>query len=70
MKEMIWKLWTPNLLMESCLQSEVQKLIQIGFLSVYKDPADRPTMFTVVALLGSESMELPPPRLATCTLCW
>ena len=62
MKKMIWKLWTLNLLTESSQQSVVQRLIQIGLLCAYDDPADRPTMSTVVALLGSESMELPPPR--------
>ena len=70
MKEMIWKLWTLNFLMESCQQLEVQRLIQIGLLCMYEDPADRPTVSTVVVLLGNESMELPRPRNATCTLCW
>ena len=50
------------LLMESCQTSEVQRCIQIGLLCVQEDPTDRPTMSTVVALLGRESMELPPPR--------
>ena len=62
MKKMISKLWTLNLLTKSSQQSEVQRLIQIGLLCAYDDPADRPTMSTVVALLGCESMELPPPR--------
>ncbi|KAK7842556.1 cysteine-rich receptor-like protein kinase 25 [Quercus suber] len=62
MKKIIWKLWTLNLLTESSQQSEVQRLIQIGLLCAYNDPADRPTTSTVVVLLGSESMELPPPR--------
>ena len=48
--------------MESCQTSEVQRCIQIGLLSVQEDPADRPTMSTVVALLGNESIALPPPR--------
>ena len=48
--------------MESCQTSEVQRCIQIGLLCVQEDPTDRPTMSTVVALLGSESMELSPPR--------
>ena len=48
--------------MESCQTSEVQRCIQIGLLCVQEDPADRPTMSTVVALLGNESIALPPPR--------
>ncbi|XP_050288727.1 cysteine-rich receptor-like protein kinase 10 isoform X3 [Quercus robur] len=65
-----WRLWNEGkdleivdpLLMESCRTSEVQRCIQIGLLCVQEDPTDRPTMSTVVALLGSESMELSPPR--------
>ena len=62
MKKMICKLCTLNLLTESSQRSEVQRLFQIGLLCAYDDPAHRPTMSTVVALLGSESMELSPPR--------
>ncbi|KAM3749417.1 hypothetical protein ACB098_05G183500 [Castanea mollissima] len=43
--------------------SEVQRCIQIGLFCLQEDPTDRPTMSTVVALLGSKSMELSPPRL-------
>ncbi|XP_050288730.1 cysteine-rich receptor-like protein kinase 15 isoform X2 [Quercus robur] len=65
-----WRLWNEGkdleivdpLLMESCQTSEVQRCIQIGLLCVQEDPTDRPTMSIVVALLGSESMELSPPR--------
>ncbi|KAL4628531.1 hypothetical protein ACB092_05G245900 [Castanea dentata] len=66
----VWRLWNEGkdleivdpLLMESCQTSEVQRCIQIGLLCVQEDPTDRPTMSTVVALLGRESMELSPPR--------
>ncbi|GMY36986.1 cysteine-rich receptor-like protein kinase 15 isoform X1 [Fagus crenata] len=65
-----WGLWNEGkdleivdpLLMESCQTTEVQRCIQIGLLCVQEDPADRPTMSTVVALLGNESIALPPPR--------
>lgn len=65
-----WQLWKEGkelelvepLLMESCTASEVLKCIHIGLLCVQEDPAVRPTMSTVVALMGSESISLPEPR--------
>ncbi|KAL7213371.1 hypothetical protein ACSBR2_015984 [Camellia fascicularis] len=57
-----WKLWSEGhglelmdpILVQSCVASEVLKCIQIGFLCVKQDAADRPTMSFVVVMLGSE----------------
>ncbi|KAJ0080676.1 hypothetical protein Patl1_11015 [Pistacia atlantica] len=43
-------------------QEEVIRCIHIGLLCVQEDPAARPTMSSVVALLGSESIGLAEPR--------
>ncbi|MBA0694387.1 hypothetical protein Goari_004690, partial [Gossypium aridum] len=64
-----WKLWSKGEGMElidehlagSCVPIEVLKCIQIGLLCVQVDPANRPTMSTVVAMLGSETITLPLP---------
>ncbi|MBA0568605.1 hypothetical protein Golob_006084 [Gossypium lobatum] len=45
----------------SCVPTEVLKCIQIGLLCVQVDPANRPTMSTVVAMLESETITLPLP---------
>ncbi|KAL5775376.1 hypothetical protein ACOSP7_012933 [Xanthoceras sorbifolium] len=66
-----WKLWKEGkelefvdpFLMESCSTTEVLRCIQIGLLCVQEDPTNRPTMSTLVALLGSDlSIALPEPR--------
>ncbi|KAK6932369.1 Serine-threonine/tyrosine-protein kinase, catalytic domain [Dillenia turbinata] len=66
-----WKLWTEGkelevvdpLLTEHCPTVEVLKCIQIGLLCEQEDPADRPNMSSVVALLRSEgSTKLPQPK--------
>lgn len=51
-------------LIESCLTTqEVKKYMHIGLLCVQEDPADRPTMSSVVVLLGDESiLPLPKPK--------
>ncbi|TYJ30446.1 hypothetical protein E1A91_A06G130400v1 [Gossypium mustelinum] len=51
-------------LVESSVPNEVLKCIQIGLLCVQSDPADRPTMSTVVAIfqqLGSDTITVPLP---------
>nr|KJB67998.1 hypothetical protein B456_010G221200 [Gossypium raimondii] len=50
-----------NNLVESSVPNEVLKCIQIGLLCVQSDPADRPTMSTVVAMLGSDTITVPLP---------
>ncbi|KAK6932370.1 LOW QUALITY PROTEIN: Serine-threonine/tyrosine-protein kinase, catalytic domain [Dillenia turbinata] len=63
-----WRLWNEEkelelidpLLPESCPADEVKKCIHIGLLCVQEDPADRPKMSPVVALLGSGGSSLLP----------
>ncbi|KAM1766242.1 hypothetical protein ACFX11_005275 [Malus domestica] len=65
-----WRLWKDGkqlefiepLLMETCPTAEGLKCMHIGLLCVQEDPAERPTMSTVVVLLGSESIDLPEPK--------
>ncbi|XP_039020154.1 cysteine-rich receptor-like protein kinase 14 isoform X1 [Hibiscus syriacus] len=64
-----WKLWSKGEAMElieehvleSSVPTEVLKCIQIGLLCVQADPVDRPTMTTVVAMLGNDTITLPLP---------
>ncbi|KAF8391470.1 hypothetical protein HHK36_023775 [Tetracentron sinense] len=64
-----WRLWCEDkglelmdtLLVESCVIGEVLKCIHIGLLCVQEDSADRPTMSSVVLMLGSDAATLPKP---------
>ncbi|XP_022720572.1 putative receptor-like protein kinase At4g00960 isoform X1 [Durio zibethinus] len=64
-----WKLWSKGqgmelidpLLVQSCVPTEVLKCIHIGLLCVQEDPADRPTMSSVIVMLASETLTLPLP---------
>ncbi|TYG97189.1 hypothetical protein ES288_A10G018300v1, partial [Gossypium darwinii] len=65
-----WKLWSKGEAMElidqlivpSCVASEVLKCIHIGLLCVQEDPVDRPTMLSVVFMLASDdTITLPHP---------
>ncbi|XP_058072824.1 cysteine-rich receptor-like protein kinase 10 [Magnolia sinica] len=64
-----WGLWCEGkalelidpLLARSNPASEVFRWIHIGLLCVQEDAADRPTMSSVILMLGSESMALPQP---------
>ncbi|KAH6776067.1 hypothetical protein C2S52_013628 [Perilla frutescens var. hirtella] len=64
-----WRLWCDNkavdlidpTLLELSDESEVIKCINIGLLCVQEDPNDRPSMATVVIMLGSETSTLPSP---------
>ncbi|KAK2407514.1 cysteine-rich receptor protein kinase [Trifolium repens] len=66
----IWKLWCEGKSWEfvepiqrkTYIQSEVLKCVHIGLLCVQEDAADRPTMSTVVLMLGSDTMVLPKPE--------
>ncbi|KAF2303634.1 hypothetical protein GH714_020415 [Hevea brasiliensis] len=66
----VWKHWrngTPlevldPVLIDSHSRNEVLRCIEIGLLCVQEDPADRPTMGTVVLMLNSYSVTLPVPR--------
>jgi hypothetical protein len=65
-----WTLWNEGkelefvdpLLMESCMAMEVLKCMHIGLLCVQEDPADRPTISSVLFHLGNESISLPHPK--------
>lgn len=65
-----WKLWCEGkslelidpILKKSYRESEVIKCIQIGLLCVQEDAADRPTVSTVVLMLGSDGIALPTPK--------
>ncbi|WCJ20312.1 cysteine-rich RLK (RECEPTOR-like protein kinase) 25 [Euphorbia peplus] len=65
-----WKLWSQGqgleLLDTSTVQSsvaaEVLKCIHIGLLCVQDDPIERPTMSSVVVMLGSDTISLPQPK--------
>ncbi|XVF17405.1 hypothetical protein REPUB_Repub10bG0119400 [Reevesia pubescens] len=64
-----WKLWSKGqgmelidqLLIDSCVATEVLKCTHVGLLCVQEDPADRPTMSSVVVMLASETITLPLP---------
>ncbi|KAK9223660.1 hypothetical protein WN944_012106 [Citrus x changshan-huyou] len=66
----VWQLWKEGkemefvdpLLMKSSSIPQVVRCIHIGLLCVQEDPAVRPTMSNVVALLGSASIALSEPR--------
>jgi len=48
--------------MESGLATEILKCMHIGLLCVQEDPEDRPTISSVLFLLGNESISLPYPK--------
>lgn len=65
-----WKLWSqgkgmelidPLLIQLFVGKDEVVRCIHIGLLCVQEDPADRPSMSTVIVMLGSQTIILPLP---------
>ncbi|KAL7213404.1 hypothetical protein ACSBR2_016011 [Camellia fascicularis] len=64
-----WKLWCEGqglemidpLLVQSCVAVEALKWIHIGLLCVQENPADRPTMSSVVVMLESDTVTLSQP---------
>lgn len=50
------------LLIESCMITQILQCMNIGLLCVQPDPADRPTISTVLVLLEKESVPLPKPK--------
>ena len=48
--------------MESCPTTQILRCLHIALLCVQEDPEERPTMSTVVVLLGSDSIELAEPK--------
>ncbi|XP_010427120.1 PREDICTED: cysteine-rich receptor-like protein kinase 10 [Camelina sativa] len=65
-----WRIWKEGVaeeladpaIRESCEKDEVIRCIHIGLLCVQEDPADRPTMGTIVMMLCSRTMSLPIPH--------
>ncbi|WVZ02047.1 hypothetical protein V8G54_022853 [Vigna mungo] len=65
-----WRIWCAGkclemmdpTLIKSFRASEVVKCLHIGLLCVQQDAGDRPTMSTVVLMLGSDTMTLPKPN--------
>uniref|UniRef100_F6H2A2 G-type lectin S-receptor-like serine/threonine-protein kinase n=1 Tax=Vitis vinifera TaxID=29760 RepID=F6H2A2_VITVI len=65
----VWLLWNENRaleLMEPCLvdsyvESQVLRCIQVGLLCIQKLPEDRPSMSSVVLMLVNEEITLPQP---------
>lgn len=65
-----WQLWREGkelefvdpLMMESSPIEDVIRCMHIGLLCVQEDPTDRPTVSSVVVLLGSGTISLPQPR--------
>ncbi|RVW70309.1 Receptor-like serine/threonine-protein kinase SD1-8 [Vitis vinifera] len=68
--EIVWLLWNENRaleLMEPCLvdsyvESQVLRCIQVGLLCIQKLPEDRPSMSSVVLMLVNEEITLPQPK--------
>ncbi|XP_058072873.1 cysteine-rich receptor-like protein kinase 10 isoform X2 [Magnolia sinica] len=68
-----WRLWKEGKgielidphIVNSCPTNEALRWIHIGLICVQEDPIDRPTMSTVVLMLGSESVTLPKPTQPT-----
>ncbi|XP_054779058.1 cysteine-rich receptor-like protein kinase 10 [Prosopis cineraria] len=64
-----WKLWKDGeplglldpIIRESCTPNEVMRCVHIGLLCVQEDPAERPTMASIVLMLDSYSVTLPTP---------
>ncbi|KAJ9140526.1 hypothetical protein P3X46_031162 [Hevea brasiliensis] len=65
-----WELWKEGKeaelidpsMKDTCGPEEAVKRIQVGLLCVQEDPIDRPTMSSVVLMLGSDTQTLPPPK--------
>ncbi|XP_068639435.1 receptor-like serine/threonine-protein kinase SD1-8 isoform X2 [Aristolochia californica] len=65
-----WRLWREGKgseLMDSSIDisssmSTVLRCVQVGLLCVQERAEDRPTMSTVVLMLGSDNLPLPPPK--------
>lgn len=55
---------------ESFSIHEVLRCLQVGLLCVQERAEDRPTMASVVLMLGSESASLPLPKLPGFCMGW
>ncbi|XP_031280049.1 G-type lectin S-receptor-like serine/threonine-protein kinase At4g27290 [Pistacia vera] len=71
-----WELWKEDRMLElldkplqsSHVENEVHRCIQVGLLCVQDNAADRPTMDSVVFMLGNESAVIPSPQKPTFSL--
>ncbi|VYS63632.1 unnamed protein product [Arabidopsis thaliana] len=65
-----WGLWSNGrplelvdpAIVENCQRNEVVRCVHIGLLCVQEDPAERPTLSTIVLMLTSNTVTLPVPR--------
>ncbi|KAK7840153.1 cysteine-rich receptor-like protein kinase 10, partial [Quercus suber] len=65
-----WKHWSNGSYLDvldsdmrdSCSRNEVIQCIHIGLLCVQENPADRPSMATIILMLNSGSVTLPSPQ--------
>ncbi|KAI7987711.1 G-type lectin S-receptor-like serine/threonine-protein kinase [Camellia lanceoleosa] len=65
-----WDLWKEgrgleiidHLIVETCSTSEVMHYIQVSFLCVQENAADRPTISDVVSMLSNEIIAIPAPK--------
>nr|XP_023914746.1 LOW QUALITY PROTEIN: cysteine-rich receptor-like protein kinase 10 [Quercus suber] len=65
-----WKHWSNGSYLDvldsdmrdSCSRNEVIQCIHIGLLCVQENPADRPSMATIILMLNSDSVTLPSPQ--------
>ena len=65
-----WLLWNEGKTMElmdaclkdSCVESQVLRCIQVGLLCIQKLPIDKPTMSSIIFMLGNEKAMLPQPK--------
>ncbi|CAA7049639.1 unnamed protein product [Microthlaspi erraticum] len=65
-----WRIWSNGtpldlvdpLIVDNCQRSEVVRCIHVGLLCVQEDPAERPTLSTIVLMLTSNTVTLPIPR--------
>eukprot|EP00262_Sarcandra_glabra_P004314 TRINITY_DN1526_c0_g3_i2.p1 TRINITY_DN1526_c0_g3~~TRINITY_DN1526_c0_g3_i2.p1 ORF type:complete len:183 (+),score=24.83 TRINITY_DN1526_c0_g3_i2:253-801(+) len=65
-----WQLWKEGKALRlmdqsissSCVERDMLKCMHVGFLCVQEDAADRPTMSSVVSMLGNETATLPSPK--------
>ncbi|KAK2644397.1 hypothetical protein Ddye_019592 [Dipteronia dyeriana] len=68
----IWKLWCEGqsldelmdpAVVQSCDRIELMRCIHIGLLCIQENPADRPTMSSIVVMLTSDDINLPQPNI-------
>ncbi|XP_044462483.1 G-type lectin S-receptor-like serine/threonine-protein kinase At1g11300 isoform X1 [Mangifera indica] len=65
-----WKLWNENSIVDfidpvisgPCYELEIIRCIHVGLLCVLELVKDRPNMSTVLSMLSSEIVDLPPPK--------